>query len=375
MRHSCGVCYNGVLETGENILPKLKSNTEKTGGENARHRPCITGIAHDMLRQWFKDHGYPAFRADQIFDWLYKHNVESFEQMSNVPRALREELDREFDFHSLTLERRLESEDGSAKLLLRLRDGILIESVIMPEDGRLTLCLTTQAGCAMGCAFCKTGEGGLARNLEAAEIVEQVLEARRVSGRELSNLVFMGMGEPLANLENVAAALHLITGSPGMGMSSQRVVVSTSGWAGGIRKAARVFPAVGLAVSLNAPDDALRSRIMPVNRRFPIGELLAACREYQRAVPRPVTFEYVLLAGINDSDKHAHKTAKLIRNMPCRVNLIPFNPFPGCAFERPAEVRVTGFQNILKQHGLDVFIRRSRGRDIGAACGQLGGNT
>jgi 23S rRNA (adenine2503-C2)-methyltransferase len=249
----------------------------------------------------------------------------------------------------------------------------VIESVLIREPTRLTLCLSTQAGCRIGCAFCLTTKGGLRRHLRPAEIIDQIIQARQrlEPGEQLTNLVLMGMGEPLDNYRHTVQALRIITHPDAVGFSPRRITVSTSGVVPAIRKFGAEGLRVNLAISLNAPNDAIRSQLMPINKKWPISELLAACREYPLPPSRRITFEYVLLEGINDQPAHAGQVARLLNGLRCKVNLIPFNAFPGAAFRRPSPETVKRFQAILLDHYLTATIRESRGRDIGAACGQL----
>jgi 23S rRNA (adenine2503-C2)-methyltransferase len=258
-------------------------------------------------------------------------------------------------------------------LRYHLDDGPVIESVLIREPRRLTLCLSTQAGCRIGCAFCLTAKGGLRRHLRVAEIVDQILQARTLldADERLTNLVFMGMGEPLDNYAATVKALRLITHPDAVGFSPRRITVSTSGLVPALRRFGAEDLRVNLAVSLNAPNDAIRSQLMPINKKWPIGELLAACQTYPLPSGRRITFEYVLLEGLNDQPMHAEQLARLLRGLRCKVNLIPFNPFPGAAFRRPSAETVQRFQAILHSQYFTATIRESRGRDIGAACGQL----
>lgn len=339
-------------------------------------RLLIKDFSIEDLCAFLEQRGHEPYRGRQVWEWLHGKCAASFDEMRNLPRALREDLSALFAVDALAVDRVLDSQDGSRKFLLRAVDGETIQSVLMPDGRRLTLCVSSQAGCAMGCAFCLTGAGGLRRKLETAEIVDQAILAAREPGalERISNLVFMGMGEPLANFDSVGAALRMLTHEKGLAFAPRRITVSTAGLANRIRRAAREWPPVNLAVSLNAPDDALRDRLMPVNRKFPIEELLGACRHYARATGRQVTIEYVLLDGVNHAPRHARTLAKRLDGMPCKVNLIPFNPFEGASFKRPSDNSVLAFQEELKRNGIEAFVRNSRGRDIGAACGQLGGN-
>jgi 23S rRNA (adenine2503-C2)-methyltransferase len=298
--------------------------------------------------------------------------------MTDVPRALRETLASRTRLTTLERAGEQRALDGTIKWTWRTRDGKLVESVYMPEPDRRTLCLSTQVGCAVGCTFCLTGTMGLARNLEAGEIVDQVHRANRrlvelgaaEGPRPLTNLVFMGMGEPLANFANLKAALDLLLAEDGPQFSQRHVTVSTSGVVPMIRRLGEETP-VKLAVSLNATTDAQRDVLMPINRRWPIAELLAACREFPARNGRRITFEYVLLGGVNDTPEDARRLAQLLRGIPAKVNLIPYNANPGLPYVAPPAERVVEFQEALAARNLTVVVRRPRGREIAAACGQL----
>lgn len=363
------------MKTGSKSKPHGQKPMLQRPSASDGRRLLIKDFGIDELCAFLEQHGHEAYRGRQVWEWVHGKCAASFEEMRNLPRALREELAGLFEVDALAVDRVLESQDGSRKFLLRAADGEIIQSVLMPDGRRLTLCVSSQAGCAMGCAFCLTGAGGLRRKLEAAEIVDQAVLAAREPGvqERISNLVFMGMGEPLANFDSVGAALRMLTHEKGLAFSPRRITVSTAGLANRIRRAAREWPAVNLAVSLNAPDDALRDRLMPVNRKFPIAELLGSCKYFAQATGRQVTIEYVLLDGVNHAPRHARTLAKRLDGIPCKVNIILFNPFEGSAFKRPPESSALAFQEELKRNGVDAFIRNSRGRDIGAACGQLGG--
>jgi len=277
-------------------------------------------------------------------------------------------IERLHDCHVLT------SADGTRKFLARLEDGLMVESVLIPEDGRLTLCLSTQVGCTLDCGFCLTGRMGLKRNLKAHEIVDQVLtvQDRLETGERLTNLVLMGMGEPLANLDGVTEAIARLTDTQwGVGIPARRITLSTAGLAPRLKDVATL--GINLAVSLNATTNEQRDRLMPaINRLHPLNSLLAACRAFPLPPRRRLTFEYVLLAGINDTEQDARRLAKLLSGMRCKVNLIPFNEFPDSGFRRPEESAVLRFQSVLRKAGLHPFIRKSKGRDVLGACGQLG---
>ncbi len=322
--------------------------------------------------------GERPFRARQLFRWLHQKGAATLDEMTDVPRALRDAIAARCAL--TTLERASEqcSADGTIKWTWRTRDGKLVESVYMPEADRRTLCLSTQVGCAVGCTFCLTGTMGLARNLSAGEIVDQVHRANRrlvelgaaEGPRPLTNLVFMGMGEPLANYASLKVALDLLLCEDGPHFSQRHVTVSTSGLVPMIRRLGDETP-VKLAISLNATTDAQRDVLMPINRRWPIAELLAACREFPMRNGRRITFEYVLLGGVNDTPEDARRLAGLLRGIPAKVNLIPYNANPGLPFVAPPPERVVEFQEALATRHLTVVVRKNRGRDISAACGQL----
>ena len=325
------------------------------------------------MAEWLASRGEPAFRARQIFQWLYQRRVADFGGMSNIARALRAELGAHF--HLGAIERRAaeQSRDGSRKYAFRLSDGKEVETVLMPNNTHHTLCVSTQVGCAMGCDFCMTARMGLVRNLTAGEIVQQVVEAYAdvPAGGRIRNIVFMGMGEPLHNYDNLAAALSILTEDHGFGFSWRRLTVSTSGLVPAIRRfAADKLPA-NLAVSLNGVSDEVRARLMPVNRRWGLKELLAACREIPKEPRVRITFEYVLLQGVTDSLADARKLVKLLHGLKCKVNLIPFNPWPGSAYQGPTLEHARAFQEELLNRGLLATMRISKGQDIQAACGQL----
>lgn len=294
---------------------------------------------------------------------------------STVPRALRDALLANAPLRPLVHDGTFESSDGTRKFRFLTHDGRAIESVLIPDDkqerSKLTLCISSQVGCAWGCAFCATATLGFGRNLSAGEIVEQLYWAMENVGQKPTNIVFMGMGEPLHNLEQVTRALSIIEHPWGAGMSPRRITVSTSGVVTGIDLLAKVRPLPNLAISLNATTDEVRDRIMPVNRRWNIAALLAAARRFPLGHHRRVTFEYVLFAGVNDSDMDAARIPRLLGNIPSKVNLIPWNPVPGLPFERPNEARILAFQSLVRRPDLPVYIRTPRGDDTSAACGQL----
>jgi len=335
----------------------------------------IKSLSFDELKEKLADLGLKTYRAGQIFSWIYQQHAVSFDEMTNIAKAERQHLAMVFAIAApaiLFVER---SSDGTRKFLFGLGDGHTVESVLIPDEDRQTLCISSQVGCRQACRFCLTAQSGFIRDLKAHEITDQVLEVSRVLRKEgsrgITNIVLMGMGEPLANFAEVARALRTITSDRGLGVSPRRVTVSTSGLVPEIDKLGASGLKVNLAVSLNATTDAVRDRIMPVNKRYPIRELLAACRRFPLEPRRRITFEYVLLKKVNDSPEDALRLAKLLRGIKCKVNLIPFNPFPGSEFQRPDDAAVRRFQQVLLDHHYTAPVRESRGRDISAACGQL----
>jgi 23S rRNA (adenine2503-C2)-methyltransferase len=335
--------------------------------------PDLKDLSVAELETLLTELGVDSYRARQVARWVFKAGVRQVSEMTDLPKSLRATLEKRAHLSRLPGVTVDHANDGTRKLRFQLDDGAAIESVLIREPTRLTLCLSTQAGCRIGCAFCLTTKGGLRRHLRPAEIVDQIIQARLLlePGEQLTNLVFMGMGEPLDNYHHTVQALRIITHPDAIGFSPRRITVSTSGVVPALRKFGAEGLRVNLAVSLNAPNDAIRSRLMPINKKWPISVLLAACREYPLPPSRRITFEYVLLAGINDQPAHAEQVARLLTGLRCKVNLIPFNEFPGAAFHRPSTETVKRFQTILLDHYLTATIRDSRGRDIGAACGQL----
>lgn len=325
------------------------------------------------LEQLMTAWGHKPFRARQIQKWLYK-SVRDFAAMTDIAKDLRAWLMEHACISSLTLLRRQTAADGCIKFAFGLADGLAIEAVLIPEPEHDTLCLSSQVGCAQGCRFCLTAQQGFARNLGVAEIVNQILAVRELMGSagRITNLVFMGMGEPLANFDHLVKALTIITAPWGLNFSSRRVTVSTIGLAPLIPRLGRAVR-VNLAVSLSAPDNDLRRQLMPITDRYPLEAVLAACRDFPLPPHRRITFSYVLLRGINDSVAQARKLAKLLRGLPAKINLIPFNPHPALPFDRPDDEAVDAFQDILVQAHYTTLVRQSRGTDISAACGQLVG--
>ncbi|NTU42315.1 MAG: 23S rRNA (adenine(2503)-C(2))-methyltransferase RlmN [Nitrospirales bacterium] len=330
----------------------------------------LKSLSRKDLERFILDAGLPTFRARQILHWIYEKYARSISEITELSRDLRERLAERATIGNLSVIDRLISRDGTEKFLFGLEDGETIESVLIPDEDRLTLCISSQVGCAMGCRFCLTGKMGLKRNLGAGEIVDQVISVNRaVMPRRVTNIVLMGMGEPLANLENVSEALWRLTEL--MAISPRRITLSTSGIVPKILDLPRRAPMVNLAISLNATTDEVRDYVMPVNKTYPLKTLLDACRRFPLPERRQITFEYVLLKGVNDSRDDARRLIALLKGIPSKVNLIPFNPSEESEFRRPEEKRVLEFQDILINAHLTALIRKSKGQDILAACGQL----
>lgn len=338
-------------------------------------KPNIKDLSFQELVDFLLERKQPAYRARQIWQWLFHRRAIAFGEMTNLSGSLRHELEQAFSIGRLRILRQVESRDGTFKFLLGLNDGESIESVLIPETRRLTLCISTQAGCGLGCDFCATAALGLKRNLTAAEIVEQVLEVARTLDAEqrLTHIVLMGMGEPLANYAQVVRALAILTdGDWGVGISSRRVTLSTVGLVPQIQKLMEETR-VNLAVSLHAANDEIRGQLMPVNRKYSLKQLLDCCRALPLPRRKRITFEYVLLRGVNDSESDACQLAILLRGIPSKVNVIPFNPHPGSKYSRPTDQEIGRFQAALRDAGVQINVRRPRGDDIQAACGQLQG--
>jgi 23S rRNA (adenine2503-C2)-methyltransferase len=317
--------------------------------------------------------GAPRYRGRQLARWIFQKGVSELDAMSDLPRGFRAALEPAFEARFPEIERTIASIDGSRKFVLRLGDGARVQAVLIPDEDRLTVCLSTQVGCGLACAFCLTGTMGLERNLTSGEIVGQVAAVRATlaPGQRLTHVVYMGMGEPLANYEATVKSLRILTDPHGLAISPRRITVSTVGLANGLRRLGSEGLRVNLAISLHATTDDLRSRLLPVNRRFAIEELLSVCRGFPLPLRQRITFEYVLLDGVNDSREDALRLAALLRGIRAKVNLIPFNDWPGSAFRRPMLPRILGFQSALLQRGITATVRWSKGVDIGAACGQL----
>jgi 23S rRNA (adenine2503-C2)-methyltransferase len=333
--------------------------------------PNIVGMDTAGLTAMLATYGEPAYRARQVMDWIYGKGVYTFAEMTNLPVALRNRLAQSARIAVPAVVAVQKAADGTRKYLLQLDDGEQVEAVLISERERLTVCLSSQVGCAIGCALCATGLGGLVRNLTAGEIVGQVLSVQRDAGKRLTNVVLMGMGEPLANYGQVMAALKLLNHPVAVGLGARRFTVSTAGVVPGIRQLAREPLQVNLAVSLHAADDRLRDLLVPINRRYPLAKLLAACQEYIELTGRRITFEYVLLAGVNDSVSQAGQLGRLLVGMLCHVNLIPVNPVSEAGYHRPDDAVTKQFLRALRRHGIEATLRKEKGAGIDAACGQL----
>lgn len=334
----------------------------------------LRDFTYDDLLLMVKELGEKPYRAGQLFGWIFHRDAPDIDSMTDTPKALRERLKEEFYIGGITVLDVKRSSDGTRKFLSALEDGSRIESVLIPETGRLTLCVSTQVGCALGCRFCMTGMTGFTRNLSLSELAGQVFAAHGIleEGERITNIVLMGMGEPLANYDNVLRFIQVLTDGKGFGISHNKVTVSTSGLVPGIRRLG-MDSRVNLAVSLNAATDDVRSRIMPINKKYPVEELISALRSYPLHGKKHITIEYVMLKNVNDSPEDAKRLAKLLRGIHCKINLIPFNEFPGDRYESPGNERVSAFHKILVDSDYNVFVRASKGGDILAACGQLKG--
>ncbi len=339
----------------------------------------LLDLDSEGMEKLFASLGEKPFRARQVLKWIHRRGAADFTAMTDIAKELRAKLNQAAAIEPPVVVGDGTAPDGTRKWLLKVDGANAVEAVFIPEDGRGTLCVSSQAGCTLDCEFCATGKQGFSRNLSAAEIIGQLWLANRALGfhaggpRAVSNVVFMGMGEPLLNLDAVIPAARLMIDDNGYGLSRRRVTVSTSGVVPGMDRLAAECP-VALAVSLHAPDDALRDRLVPINRKYPIRELIAACNRYLERAPRDfITFEYVMLDGVNDSDAQARALAGIAAQVRCKFNLIPFNPFRDSGFERSGAERIRRFAQVLQRAGLTVTTRKTRGEGIDAACGQLAG--
>lgn len=337
-------------------------------------KPNLRNLSLEEIETLIAGLGKEKYRARQIMKWLYANGAISFSEMTDLSGQFRSQLLEMASISEPAISHIQASGDGTKKILFRLTDGFFIESVLIPGRNHWTACISTQAGCAMGCRFCFTGSQGFKRNLFLSEITGQMTMLRRhlPEGPEIKNIVFMGMGEPLTNYENTLKAVRILTSDYGLGFSTRKITISTCGLAPMIRQLGKDI-CVNLAISLNASNDQTRSELMPVNKKYPLSELLAACREYPMPGRRMLTFEYILLAGVNDAIEDAKSLVKLLRGLHCKVNLIAFNEFPGSAYRTPKPETISAFQQVLLDHHYTAILRASHGSDILAACGQLSG--
>jgi 23S rRNA (adenine2503-C2)-methyltransferase len=348
-------------------------------------RPNLIGLSRANLRTLFAELGEKPFRAEQILKWIHQRGVLDLDAMTDISKTLRERLKESTVISLPRVVQDFPSEDGSRKWIIEVASGSRVEMVFIPEAGRGTLCVSSQAGCSLDCSFCATGKQGFNSNLTSAEIIGQLWWANQElgafsgsesdgGGARVSNVVMMGMGEPLLNFDNVMEAINLMMDDCAYGLSKRKVTISTSGVVPAIERL-KDFTDASLAISLHAPNDGLRSKIMPINRRYPIAQLLASVRSYMESLPdrRVPVIEYTLIKGVNDHRQHARELAELLRTLPCKINLIPFNPFALSDYRRPSASAISNFRQILQQAGYTVTVRTTRADDIGAACGQLVG--
>jgi 23S rRNA (adenine2503-C2)-methyltransferase len=356
-----------------NVIPVLQAvvNTDTTN---------LLGLDRAGLEAFFESIGEKKFRATQVMKWIHQLGVTDFQEMNNISKDLRQQLAQTSCIQNLHVAKDLISKDGTRKWLLQLNDGNLIEAVFIPEDDRGTLCVSSQVGCALDCSFCSTGRQGFNRNLTTAEVISQVwlaahlLEEEKKPGRKITNVVMMGMGEPLLNFDNTITAVRIMMDDFAYGLSKRRVTVSTAGVVPAMDRLGDTLD-MRLAVSLHASNDELRNELVPVNKKYPLKELMAACRRFidkQNSRSR-ITFEYVMLDGINDQPEHARELIKLLKGIPTLMNLIPFNPFEGSGYRTSSKNAISRFREILHNSGMTTVVRKTRGEDIDAACGQLAG--
>ncbi len=341
----------------------------------------LLGLSPKQLEDFFDSIGEKRFRATQVLKWLHQQGASSFDEMTNISKALRQKLAEVADIREPEVVLEKISNDGTRKWVIRMDGGSSIEMVLIPEGSRKTLCVSSQVGCGLDCSFCSTGKQGFNRNLSAAEIIAQLRVAIRSFGpfdpkdeRRVTNVVFMGMGEPLLNFDNVVAATELMMDDNAYGLSKRRVTISTAGVVPAIDRLAGLSD-VSLAVSIHAPTDELRDQLVPVNKRYPLKDLIASCNNYLSHLndKRVITVEYTLLEGVNDQPEHAKQLLKLLRQLPCKLNLIPFNPFPNSGYRKPSNEAILRFKQIIVNGGIVTTVRKTRGDDVDAACGQLVG--
>src|SRR5215471_89500 len=344
-----------------------------------QERPSIYNLLLEELQTWLAAKREARYRASQVFRWIYQRRISRFQEMSDLSEVLRQTLDSEFRVEPLPCVRQTGSEDSTLKFLLALRDGTFIESVLIPASpalygsaaDRKTLCVSTQVGCAFGCKCCASGLEGWTRNLEVGEIVQQILRVESLSGQQINNIVFMGMGEPLANYKNLLKAIEIINADWGLGIGARHITISTSGLVPRIRELAEQPLQIRLAISLHGATDEVREKIMPINRRFNVASLVDACAYYRQRKRQRITFEYILIDQVNDHLDQAKELSGLANRLDAKVNLIPYNTVEGLNWQRPSEMRQQVFLRLLRRNGVDATIRREKGHDIDAACGQL----
>ena len=358
---------------------RLAMSTDTINQKGSDKKTNLLDLSRQDMENFFVEHGEKSFRAKQVMKWLYQYGEDDLDAMTNISKDLRKTLKEIACIKTPEVVYDKTSEDGTRKWVLRMDSGNDIETVFIPEQGRGTLCVSSQVGCALECSFCSTAQQGFNRNLSVAEIIGQLWVANKAMGRDpkgdriITNVVMMGMGEPLLNFENVVKAMDLMMDDFGYGLSKRRVTISTSGVIPALQRLKQVSD-VSLAVSLHAPNDELRDQLVPLNKKYPIKDLLQACVDYVKDESRrKITFEYVMLDGINDKPKHARELIRLLEGVPSKVNLIPFNPFPNTQYQRSSDEAIDRFRQILGKAGLTTITRRTRGDDIDAACGQLVG--
>ena len=334
----------------------------------------IKDLRFDELKAELRALGEPGFRAGQVFSWLYRKGKATFGEFSDISKGLKEKLETNYFIGRMDVDERRRSADGTEKFLFRLPGGYFIETVLIPSGKRRTVCLSTQAGCKFACAFCASGLGGFKRNLTPSEIIGQVLFVKDVLGEEPTNIVFMGMGEPLDNFDNVADSVRIMNAAEGMGIAARRITISTCGIVPGIERLAKLDLQVNLSLSLHAVTDRLRDRLMPVNKKYPLEEIVLACEAYLKSGGRMMTLEYILIRDVNDSRNDAEGLAAIARRLRAKVNLIAYSPVPGLEFAPPEEAAMKEFVRWLEERRVQVTERRSKGADIAAACGQLAGH-
>lgn len=362
------------LEEGENMEQQTVEKKKKAGINPMPEKPSIYSLPFNELKKWVQEQGEKSFRAEQLYDWLYLKRVDDFNEMTNLPKSFREKLDATFTMTSLKTIIKQTSKDGTIKFLFELQDGYSIETVLMRHEYGNSICVTTQVGCRIGCTFCASTLGGLKRNLEAGEIVSQVLKVQKAldeTNERVSHVVVMGIGEPFDNYDALLSFLKVINEDKGLNIGARHITVSTSGIIPKIYKFADENLQINFAISLHAPNTELRSKLMPINRAYKLPDLMEAIKYYIKKTGRRVSFEYGLFGGENDQDEHAEELAALVKGIKCHINLIPVNYVPERNYVRTPREQIFKFEKILKNHGINVTIRREQGHDIDAACGQL----